>query len=413
MINLKIKSLVLFLLIAGTGLAQTLKPSIITPQGNTYTAGGNQLSWTIGGLVTPTLTGGGYILTQSFEQPELQVWTGAIGPSGICAGTVLNIPYTQSGIISNSNNFIAELSNASGSFASPVIIGNLTGQVNGTIACSIPVSTPAGSGYRIRVRSSLPAFTGPDNGSNLSVWAKPACGINPVPENNVYTGGVPTNIYLGYGPQKITLNGTASGGAPFSYSWSGSSGLNCYNCPSPVFTATTAGTYTFTLKVTNANGCSSTCSVSICVTDIRSSGNKVYVCHNGNSLSVATSAVAAHIPGHPNDRLGKCGQQTCSQSLVLSKGEAEEMAAPGPEDFRITVMPNPTKNHANLQVQSNDRSTLMTVRIMDMYGRVLMIRNGVDPNSTIRLGDELLAGTYLVNVVQDKTVRTAKLVKIN
>jgi hypothetical protein len=36
----------------------------------------------------------------------------------------------------------------------------------------------------------------------------PACSIVAVPANNMYTGGIPTNIYLGYGPQSVTLNAT-------------------------------------------------------------------------------------------------------------------------------------------------------------------------------------------------------------
>ena len=174
MIKLKIRILLFLMLSVLGSQAQTISPSIITSQGSNYIAGGNQLSWTAGGLVSGTLTAGGYILTQSFEQPELQVWTGTIGPLGICQGAVINVPFIQSGIISNSNNFIAQLSDAAGSFASPVTVGTLTGNTNGIIVCTIPLSTPAGIGYRIRVKSSLPLFTGSDNGSNFSVWAKPA-----------------------------------------------------------------------------------------------------------------------------------------------------------------------------------------------------------------------------------------------
>src|ERR1043165_8351872 len=43
----------------------------------------------------------------------------------------------------------------------------------------------------------------------------PVCSINVVPANSTYTGGVPTNIYLGYGPQSATINVTAMNGAPF------------------------------------------------------------------------------------------------------------------------------------------------------------------------------------------------------
>ena len=369
-------------------------------------------------MATQTLTGGGYILTQSFEQPELQVWTGAIGPAAVCPGSVINVPFIQSGIISNSNSFIAQLSNAAGSFASPLTVGTLTGNTNSIIACTIPVNTPAGSGYRIRVKSSLPSFTGTDNGNNLSVWAKPSCNITAVPENNTNTGGIPTNIYLGYGPQKVTLNASASGGAPFSYSWTGNGSLSCYNCSAPVFAPTAEGIYDFTLKVTNANGCSSTCTISICVTDIRvpgTSGKKVYVCHNGNTLSVSVNAVSAHVPGHASDRLGECNQQPCGtqQNMFVNKGETFKNAPEADQDmFSIAAMPNPTKDYFNLVLKSNNKA-LATVRIIDVYGRVLFVKTDVDPKTILRLGDILMAGTYLVNVVQENNEQTVKLIKIN
>lgn len=417
MITKKISRLLFLLLIAKSSVAQTISPSVITPQGAHYAAGGMQLSWTTGGVATSTFSSGGYILTQDFEQPELQVWTGAIGPSGICPGSVLQVPYTESGIISNSNIFIAELSNASGSFASPVTVGTLTGRDNGTISCTIPVNTPAGTGYRIRVRSSLPLFRGPDNGSNLSVWAKPSCGITVVPENNTYTGGVASNIYLGYGPQRVTLNVSASGGAPFSYSWTGNGSLNCNNCAAPVFAPSTEGVYTFTVTVTNASGCTTTCTVTICVLDIRvpgTGGKKVYICHNNSTQQVNTNAVSAHVPGHSNDRLGRCDEQPCNPSQpFVNRGETipvMEETATG--EFSAVVMPNPARDHFNLSVTSNSKAPI-TVRIVDVYGRILFVQTGIAPNSVIRLGEKLFSGTYLVNVIQEKREQTLKVIKVN
>lgn len=414
----KIRDLVLLLLMAKSTVAQTISPSVITPQGAHYVAGGMQLSWTTGGVATSTFGAGGYVLTQGFEQPELQVWTGAIGPSGVCPGSVINVPYTQSGIISNSNIFTAELSDASGSFASPVTVGTLTARDNGTIACTIPAGTVAGSGYRIRVRSSLPLFRGPDNGNNLSIWSRPSCNITVVPENNTNTGGIPSNIYLGYGPQRVTLNVSASGGAPFSYNWTGNGALSCNHCASPVFTPATEGVYNFTVTVTNANGCTTTCTVMICVLDIRvpgTGGKKVYVCHNNNTQSVNINAVPSHVPGHANDRLGRCDEQPCnpSQPLYVNKGEnipvAEEIVA---EEFSAAVMPNPTRDHFNLSVKSNSKAPV-TVRVVDIYGRVLLVQTGIAPNTITRLGDKLFSGTYLVNVVQEKREQTLKVIKIN
>ncbi len=68
------------------------------------------------------------------------------------------------------NVFTAQLSDANGSFASPVNIGNVTAISSGSITCSIPVGTPTGYGYRIRVVASNSSFTSPDNGSDIHIY---------------------------------------------------------------------------------------------------------------------------------------------------------------------------------------------------------------------------------------------------
>lgn len=149
--------------------AQTLSPSVLPSAGGYFSAANGSLSWTLGETVTPTLQAGSNILTQGFQQPEVQVRTGTItGP--FCPGGSVIVPFLSSGIISASNVYTAQLSNASGNFGSAVSIGTFTGNASsGSINAIIPLGTPNGAGYRIRVVSSLPAFTGPDNGTNLSI----------------------------------------------------------------------------------------------------------------------------------------------------------------------------------------------------------------------------------------------------
>jgi hypothetical protein len=85
---------------------------------------------------------------------------------------VVNVPFTSTDVFGGANVYTAQLSDASGSFASPVNIGTLTSTANsGTIAATIPAGTAVGTGYRIRVISSLPPITGTDNGSDIVVTA--------------------------------------------------------------------------------------------------------------------------------------------------------------------------------------------------------------------------------------------------
>ncbi|RYY65860.1 MAG: hypothetical protein EOO12_05860 [Chitinophagaceae bacterium] len=81
-------------------------------------------------------------------------------PASICGGAALSIPFTVSGAFTAGNVFTAQLSDASGSFASPVVIGTLSSSSGGTIAATIPNGVPAGTGYLVRIVASFPAATG-------------------------------------------------------------------------------------------------------------------------------------------------------------------------------------------------------------------------------------------------------------
>lgn len=91
-------------------------------------------------------------------------------PTRICAGATISVPYTVSSCVTlgAGNIFTAQLSDASGSFASPVNIGTLTSMVAGTINATIPAGTPSGANYRIRIISSAPPL-GVDNGVDITI----------------------------------------------------------------------------------------------------------------------------------------------------------------------------------------------------------------------------------------------------
>jgi len=76
--------------------------------------------------------------------------------TSLCKSTTFNINYNTVNEFPSTNTFSVELSDASGSFALPVVIGTQTATRGGSISCSIPGSTPVGSGYRIRIKASQP-----------------------------------------------------------------------------------------------------------------------------------------------------------------------------------------------------------------------------------------------------------------
>lgn len=155
--------------------------------------------------------------------------TTSIAGSTICAGTTLQIPVVSSTTFTAGNSFTAQLSDASGSFSTPVIIGTENTSTPDSITVTIPTS-PDGNNYSIRIVSSHPPITGVST-NGFSVHARPVATIT---GNNIFCPGGIT-----------TLTATDA----ISYVWSNGETGNS-------IAVDTIGTYSVT--ITDANGCTAT-----------------------------------------------------------------------------------------------------------------------------------------------------------
>lgn len=139
------------------------------------------------------------------------ITTSALSASAYCVGSAINVPFTITGTFNAGNVFTAQLSDASGSFATPTNIGTLTGTTAGTISATIPVGTTPGAGYRIRVVSSNPAITGSDNGTNIT--------INAAVTPSVTIAANPTGAICSGTPVTFTATPVNGGTPPTLYQW--------------------------------------------------------------------------------------------------------------------------------------------------------------------------------------------------
>jgi hypothetical protein len=116
-------------------------------------------------------------LIGSYAWALTSITTGKVTGSPFCGGTSVNVPYTVNSPANPGNVFTAQLSDLNGSFASPVNIGTLAATGSGAISATIPLGTPTGTMYRIRVVSSNPVVIGSTNTKNLAINPKPG-GVN-------------------------------------------------------------------------------------------------------------------------------------------------------------------------------------------------------------------------------------------
>ena len=215
-------------------IAQTLTPSVRATTGGVTTGGGGSLSATMGETFIATYSSGSAMLTQGEQQPEVTFKTGVVSTS-ICVGNAVTVPFTLKGIFGATHTITAQLSNASGSFASPVSIGSTVTGTSGSISATIPSNTTPGSGYRIRVVCTSPALVASNNGTNISINGLPTASVT---GNNVLCRGGVTTLLV-----------TATGGN------------GTYTNTGSYTNISAGGPYNYT--VTDGVGCTSTTSISI------------------------------------------------------------------------------------------------------------------------------------------------------
>lgn len=227
-------------------------------------------------------------------------------------------------------------------------------------------------------------------------------------------GQLDSTIFLGYGPQNVTLDVTAAGGAGgYTYQWSPATGLSATNTASVVASPMVPTTYT--VIVTDMNGCTTTKTMTVNVVDARDPDNsgKVLLCHlrkkagvyTWGTISVAVNAVPAHL-AH-GDYLGECNLDS-----KFDEGGSEVDA----HVFHTSLYPNPTKDFSTLAIHT-ESATQVAISLVDARGAVIaQIYNGemieeMEYEFNIN-SSELAAGMYNVVIRSNNGVETIRWVVV-
>jgi PKD repeat protein len=237
---------------------------------------------------------------------------------------------------------------------------------------------------------------------------KPTIAVTPT--SSVYTGGVATNLYLGYGPSGVKL--TASGGV--SYQWTPAAGLSNPSSAAPVFTATAPGTFTFVVTATSASGCTATQRVTLRVVDVRcdNKNGEVTICHKGKSQCVDSGEV----PGHLNhgDALGDCSPLPSKSTVPTNSTaqRAEPLSAPATPVFEAYPNPFTERTLVHFRTLSTGPVQLelynsLGQQVKSLYNDVA--QEGRDYEFSID-GTTLAAGVYTTRLRMNGEVKVMRLV---
>lgn len=155
----------------------------------------------------------------------------------LCVNGNFTVPISVVSSFHDTNVFRIEMSNATGSFANPIIVGYAYGNGGGSPVanCTLPPSVVAGTGYRIRIVTNYPAYTSGPNNKNIRV------------------SDLPTVTAASNGPlcegDMLNLTATSPNPAP-TFSWAGPGGWNAMNTQNPSrpsVTANDTGNYIVTV----------------------------------------------------------------------------------------------------------------------------------------------------------------------
>jgi hypothetical protein len=171
-----------------------------------------------------------------------------------CPGGSFNLTYNASFAFNTGNTFTAQLSNAFGSFAAPTTIGTVTANTTtGTIPVTIPGGTATGTGYRIRIVATNPAYTSPDDYVNINIIS------------SISSPTITSNSPVCVGDSIKLIAANTSTIAPSTLTISGPNGFTSSSPISYVPFATSANAGTYIASVAH-NGCpATTASVNVAV----------------------------------------------------------------------------------------------------------------------------------------------------
>ena len=98
------------------------------------------------------------------------------------------------------------------------------------------------------------------------------------------------------------------------------------------------------------------------------------------------------------------GHAMSNNVIALKEEDPENMTL-------VQVYPNPSTSYFTLNIVSFNDKEKVSVRLIDVSGRVVEVRNNVSGNQTLRMGASLKAGFYIAQIIQGDESKQVKLLK--
>jgi hypothetical protein len=122
------------------------------------------------------------------------------------------------------------------------------------------------------------------------------------------------------------------------------------------------------------------------------------------------------------DQHGNTGTATATERVPHSLAEIKALVPPhnasivmmneeDPDGTIVQVYPNPSRNYFTVNIEAANNGEKISVRLFDVTGRVVEVKNNLSGSQTLRIGDNLKAGLYFAEIRQGNYTKQVKLLK--
>jgi hypothetical protein len=167
----------------------------VDPAQNVLLTGKFGSSLEIGGDTFLSVNGTTDMFLTKYATRNASIRIDSVVGSPFCSSDQFMVYFTVYGYFEPGNLFTLELSNASGSFASPVAIGSVASGNGGVVIGTIPLGIVAGTGYRVRIHGSLPNIVSPDNGYDIALDPTTSIAVS-ISGDTVLCNGQPVTLNI-------------------------------------------------------------------------------------------------------------------------------------------------------------------------------------------------------------------------
>lgn len=144
-------------------------------------------------------------------------------------------------------------------------------------------------------------------------------------------------------------------------------------------------TYTIVVSCTDAHGNTGTDTA------------RVLVPHNMNHALVRNLLLSGDLGnGHANPH--------GNNAVIMNEDDLENTSV-------VSIYPNPSVSYFNINIQAANNIDKISIRILDISGRVLQVKNNLTGSQIVRMGDNLRAGFYIAEIRQGNLIKQIKLLK--